>query len=775
MKPSFSTFICFRLLAPILILFTLQVLGQGVVINEFMSKNTTTIQDKDGDFSDWIEFYNATNSTINLHNYSLSDDDDELNKWVFPEVTIPSRGYLLIFASDKNILDTTELHTNFKISCGGEELFLSNDSGEVIDQTYAVELNADDSYGRVPDGNSIWIVIYTPTPNGSNNDINQLSFSHQEGFYTSPFSLQISTLYPDTVYYTLNGDTPSDSSNIYSDSIFIFNRSVLPNTLSEIPTTPDQSLITYKAWEPPAEKLHKVTVLKCASYSKGMRTSKIYTKTFFVDSEIYDKYTLPIISISTDENNLFSHDSGIFVPGVFYDSINPELTGNYFKRGENWERKAHIEYFDHDGSVGFSQDAGIRIHGGKTRQSAQKSLRLYAREEYGKKYFEYSLLPQRQNDKYKRFVLATTIGDWQVQSIIKDELAHDLSSSLNLDYQSFQPVIVYINGEYWGVYTLRDRVDERYIEYLYNIDKDSIEFYDPDNSAYQNLIEFIEQNSLEYSGNYDYVTQQIEIDNFIDYIISETFFANYDWPGNNIKFWRKIPDGKWRWILIDLNAGFGNVNINMLLHATKNDTSVTWPNPPSSTFLFRNLLKNDTFEAQLIERYAEILNLDFDTEKMTGKLDSIRELYAPEIPGHVARWNFPDSYNVWDDAVDNALQAFIESRPCIVRDHIMEFFDLTDFDFNCDSDIEDIVLNDLVISPNPSNGEFFLINRQANIINATIVVTNLSGQIIFKENGIDILQNEIKHFSLSGLSNSTYIFHLISDDFSGQQKIQIIN
>ncbi len=774
MKHSASTFACSQLIASLLVLFTPYANGQGVVINEFMAKNVTTIQDIDGDFSDWIELYNPTDSTINLYNFGLSDDDDELYKWVFPEATIPSQGYLLVFASDKNITDTTELHTNFKISSGGEKLFLSNDCGELTDQTGPVQLNADQSYGRVPDGYTNWIVIHTPTPDGSNNDINQLTFSHQAGFYTTPFSLIISTLFPDTVYYTLNGNTPTESSCIYSDSIFIFDRSPLPNTISEIPTSPDQTLISYKAWESPSDTIHKATVLKCASYSHGKRTSKIYTKTFFVDNEMFDKYTLPVISISTDANNLFSPDSGIFVPGVFYDSTNPQFSGNYFQHGKNWERKSHFEYFDCDGTIGFSQDAGIRIHGGKTRHAAQKSMRIYAREEYGKEYFEYNLLPKRQNNKYKRFILETTMSDWGPQTIFRDQYAQDISSPLNLDHQSFQAVIVYVNGEFWGVYTIRDRIDDKYIEYTHNVDNDSVEFWDHDNTSYDSLVQFIEQNNLESATNYEYVTQQIEIDNYIDYLIAEFFFANYDWPGNNMRFWRKIPGGKWRWIFFDLDGGFGNENYNMLIHTTINDTSVIWPNPPSSTFLFRNLLKNKTFKAQLIDRYAEILNWDFDTEKMTSKLDSIKEIYAPEMADHIGRWNYPDSYVIWEEAIENCLRSFVENRPCVVRDHIMEFFDLSDFDFNCNLAFDENKNNNLILSPNPNNGNFFLINRQADIKDATILVMNLTGQIVYIEHGIRIMQNEMKQFAISGLLNNTYIFQIKSDNFSGQMKFQII-
>ncbi len=756
-------------------LISLFVDGQSVLINEFMAKNNITIQDEDGDFSDWIELYNASNSTISLLNYSLSDDNNELDKWVFPEITILPHSYLLVFASDKNRLDTCELHTNFKISASGEELYLSNNSGAIIDQTNAADLSSDESYGRIPDGHTNWFVINTPSPNSSNNSSNRLLFSHQQGFYTASLSLKIYALTADTIYYTLNGDIPTESTNIFTDSILVNDINPQANILSEIPTSPDKSLLSFKGWESPPEISDKATILRFASYNNGTRTSKIYTKTFFVGDEILEKYTIPVISLVTEYDNLFNFDSGIFVPGVYYDSTNPEWSGNYFRHGDNWERDVHIEYFENNGDPGFSQDAGLRIHGGKTRHAAQKSLRLYARNEYGEKYFNYKLFPQKQVNTYKRFILRTTMGAWGGQTIIKDLLAQNISSSLNIDYQDFQAVIVYINGEYWGIHTIRDRIDERYVEYTHGINEASVEFREPGNIAYENLMEFIGNNSLEYESNYEYVTTQIDIDNYIDYTIAELFFANYDWPANNMKLWREIPDGKWRWVLYDLDAGFGNESYNMFAHASRNDSTITWPNSPSSTFLFRNLIKNEMFKSLFVARYAEILNTYFDAELMKNKLDSIKGIYSPEILSHIGRWNYPDSYSDWEEDIENDLSSFIENRPCVIREQIMAFFNLTDFDFYCNPNFVDNKVDNMLVVPNPNNGNFFLSNAFSNLMDATITITNINGQVVYKENKISLEKNEIKTFDLSGLPGNLYLMQIISNDYSEQKKIMITN
>ncbi len=757
--------------------FTIQVSGQNVVINEFMSDNETTIPDEDGDFKDWIELYNNSESTINLLDYSLSDDFNNLDKWVFPQKSIQPHDFLLIFASDKNRLDTIELHTNFKISSSGEKIFLSDNSGILIDETVSVSLSPDETYGRTPDGNTNWIKISIPSPNSSNNSANQLLFSNQEGFYTSPFYQTITSLTGDTIYYSLDGSLPDENSTIYADSIFIDYKTYAPNFFSEIPTTPEQNLITHKAWESPGIVLDKATILRCASYHNGIKTSKVYTKSFFVDDEVFSKYTIPVISLITDGDNLFNPDSGIYVPGVHYDPNNPEYTGNYFEDGDEWERPVHIEYFENNGLPGFAQDAGIRIHGGKTRHAAQKSLRLYARNEYGAKYFNYKLLPQKQTTEYKRFILRTTMGAYGGQTIFKDALAQDISKSLNIDYQNFQPVIVYLNGEYWGIHTLRDRIDDRYIEYTHHIDNDSVEFRTWNNAHYNNLIEFIESNDLSYNTNYEYVITQIDIDNYIDYTISEQFFANYDWPGNNIKLWRPISvTGKWRWVLFDLDDGFKNESRNMLIHATMNDTSIHWPNPPASTFLFRNLLKSAIFSNHFIARYAEILNQNFSVSNMMNKLDTIKKMYEPEVPDHISRWNYPDSFYRWENDIKNELIPFIKNRPCYVESNITEFFSLTEFGFSCFLNTDDTITeNSLIVASNPNNGNFYIYSNSSDINNAQVTITNINGKNVFNESIVSLTKYKHKHFNLNHLPSNIYILQVVSNDFHSQTKIIIIN
>jgi hypothetical protein len=351
-----------------------------------------------------------------------------------------------------------------------------------------------------------------------------LKFSAEQGFYTAPFHLKISSASEDEIHYTTNGTIPTRESPPFPDSLFLDYSSFGTYQFAEIHTTPKQSLISYKAWESPGEPVHKAHVIRCASFRNGIRTSGIYSMTYFVDRYIFDRFTTPVISLVTDSLNLFDKDSGIYLPGVHWNADDPEWSGNYFMSGADWERDVHVAYFSSEGREGFTQDAGIRIHGGMTRQAAQKSLRLYAREEFGNKYFDYPLFPQKENREYKRFLLRTSMGSWRGECIIKDVLAHEIVRDLDMEYQNFQPVVVYINGEYWGIHTLRDRIDEWYIEYTHGVDKDSVDMINGNyslvdagsNRHYVELAQYIEGNDLSVDAHYNVVASNIDMDNFID-------------------------------------------------------------------------------------------------------------------------------------------------------------------------------------------------------------------------------------------------------------------
>lgn len=594
----------------------------------------------------------------------------------------------------------------------------------------------------------------------------QISPSHPPGFYTSNISLTLETNSEDTIYYSLDGSVPTKESFLFmpGDTIVFQDKSQEPNYYSEFVTTPYISVYGYPIWESPEGLLSKGNILRFCSYKNGEISSTIKSGTYFIFSEGSQKYELPVLSMMVDEADFFSQDSGIYIPGLSFDDENPESTGNYYKRGDAWERNVHIEYYNEAGDLGFSQDAGVRIHGGATRTASQKSLKFYARSEYGHSQFHYKLLPNNENNEYKRFLLQSSMGDWS-KTIIKDPLAHEICRSLNFATQDSRPVIVFLNGEYWGVQIIRDRIDKYYLEYKEGAaHPDSVtllnsfsnpEAIEGDAEGFIELLEFINENDIAFEENYNYLLSQIDIENYIDYNIAEIFLSNYDWPGNNVKYWRE-SDGstQWRWIFFDIDGGLYNYRYDMLEHCTLNDTEVVWPNSPPSTFIFRNLLRNDGFVSEFISRYVDILNSNFSLNTTINKASSLVDLYSSSISEHSDRWNFPENENAWRNDINEHLLEFLEKRHCYAVENLSNFFDLSDFPFDCCSEA---TFNTLLAYPNPSSGEFSLLNTSEESMFGIVTISTTSGSIVYTEESVTIRGGETLELNNLDLPKGIYI------------------
>ena len=755
------------LLTTVLILITMSFgFGQDIVINEIMASNETTVMDEDGDYSDWIELYNSNDNAINLSGYTISDDILNPNKWTFPEIVLLPDSFLLIFASGKDRDEGLFLHTNFKIDSDGEDLILTDNLGSIIDHLLPIPLSTDISYGRKPDGGPQFFYFDFPSPGISNDFSNSIYFSHERGFYTTPFKLFLtSDSDEDQVCFTLDGSVPTPGSELFTDSILMDYRYNLPNVVSEIPTTPDSGLPGDAYWNPPDGPVDKVNIFRVRSFNNSIPTSKVYTLTFFVDSNIYTKYPYPVLSLVTEASNLFDHDTGIYIPGTNWDTSDPGWTGNYYQTGSEWERDMHIEYFEKTGELGFFQDAGVRIHGKITRRRPQKSFRFYARKEYGKDMFNFQLLPQKDLTKYKKFILRTTYGCWH-NTVIKDVMTHDLVRDLEMDIMDYRLVIVYINGEYWGMQNIRDYQDENHLSLYYDIDKNSIDLLRYENQvlygsneSYDELVDFIANNDLSIPGNYNTVASQIDIDNFINYQISEIFFNNYDWPGANIKYWRSSDkDGKWRWLFYDIDAGYGNYNYNMMEHATL-EGGTAWPNPDWSTLFLRKLLQNDVFKESFIQGFANQLNTTFLSDTINSRIQEFTSYYEQEIPNHIYRWGFPESIAIWKSDIDLILTKFANNRPCVLRYHMMEFFDLDEFGFSCENNLK---FDSHLLFPNPNNGKFTLRFPEDNPGKYHIQIFNSIGAKVYSA---DLFTKENELFiDASYLSEGLYILNSRSEN-----------
>jgi len=746
-----------------------------------MSSNATTLQDSDDDFSDWIELFNCGNEQLNLEGFMLSDDCQEPGKWIFPSVSIMPQTFLIVFASGKDRYDPAELHTNFKIKTSGEDLILNKPDTTIADHLDPVSVSTDVSYGRFPDGGLDLTFMTIPSPGYQNiASTSVLTVSALGGFYDTPFKTGLSSsVADDTIYYTLDGSVPDINSNIYSDSILVGYTHTFPNTISTIPTGPDSLHDHFRKWSPAAGWIPKANVLRAAAYNNGVPVSEIFTNTYFVDSNLTEQFPYHIVSITTDSINLFGFEEGIYVPGVYFDSCDPDWTGNYFQKGGEWERPIHFEYFEDSGNRVIDIPAGIRIHGKITRHGSQKTLRLYSYCAMDNLSFKYPFMLNSNQEEFKRILLRTSYADGS-QTIFKDAMIHDVVKDFNLEMMHFRPVIVFINGEYWGLHTIRERIDKYYISSLYDVDPDNLDILENNVSVeegsaddYIDMINFIENNDLEEDENYEYIKTRMDVDNFIDYQIVELFFSNTDWPGSNIRYWREQkPDAKWRWILFDLDNACFDYTFNSIEFATaENDSS--WQNPPWATFLFRNLLKNENFTNQFLERFAFHLNNTFQSDSLLLKVEEFVNLYDPGMDEHIARWNFPGSHQIWLNDLDFVYITFFENRPCVITEFILEYFDLLpeEFGFICETDINKNIKSSITLFPNPAHSTVRIKIPEWHCEDARLEVINQNGQIIIHQQLHNLLGSVDVNLDIPDMKPGIYFVRIRGETQSIHSKL----
>jgi hypothetical protein len=576
---------------------------------------------------------------------------------------------------------------------------------------------------------SLLILVLAPGHAPAAEQLPGPAFSHPGGFYDAPFNLIISAIEGADIYYTLDGSDP-DPENLNGSSFYYKNEWVhqpddtdgelltcLYFTLkydSPIPVS-DRSAgndrLSRKAstfynppWYFPDSTVFKGTVVKAIAVSDGYEPSPVVTHTYFVYPRARDRFTLPVISISTPEKHLFDYETGIYTPGAIFDDWRqryPEreasggTAANYWQRGDEWEIPARLTFWDAgSGFPDLDQDVGIRVHGGWSRSLPMKSLRIYARSQYGESSLSYPFFPDQDHSGYKRLVLRNS-GNDNINTFFRDALIQRLSNHLNFETQAYRPAVVFLNGEFWGIHNIRERYDRHYFKRVFGIEEESLELItgrftvkEGDGQHYQETLNYITDNGLSQTEHYEYIKTRFDTESFIDYQLANIFVANVDWPGNNIDYWRKQTavfdpdagyghDGRWRWTMFDTDFGFGLISPpdhNTLEFATAS-TGNGWSNPLWSTFLLRSFLKNESFTADFLNRFAGQLNTAFLTSRIDSLISLFYETLKPDMPDHLARWKRPYDINEWHFHVAH-LRNFARARPAHQWSHLMDYFDL---------------------------------------------------------------------------------------------------
>ena len=583
-------------------------------------------------------------------------------------------------------LGINEFHTNFKLDADGESLYLTSPSGVLADSVRMEALPINYSLGRSAKDPAAWVAFDASTP-GKINTGEEVSgemaqkpvFSLPGGVYGS--FMKVSLTAPtigDTIYYTFDGSVPTKSSMVAGSEI-------------NIPSS---------------------TVIRARIFKSGMVPGETVTHSYI----IYGNKKMPVVSISMNPNDLWDYNTGMYVDGPNWTAADPHLGSNYWM---DWEKVCHMELMETTGKKVIDVDAGISIFGNWSRANAQKSLAIYCRKGYGYEEMNYKIFRERPFDKYKNVVLRNSGNDWN-QTMFRDGLITGLTLGLNMEQQAFRPATIFLNGKYWGIQNIREKINEHMIAQHNDVDPEDVIILENHGfpvkgvaDDYWTMFSFVENNSLSTQANYNKMLGWIDVNSFIDYFSSQIYFRNHDWPGNNIRYWKtNDASGRWRWILYDTDFGMGfnynpHLTDNSLEYATEPNGS-GWPNPPWSTLMLRKLLENPVFRDQFVNRFADLLNSNFRADRVNKAIDLKRDAITDEIANHLIKWN-GGSKATWLSNVQQ-MKNFASVRPANVFGHIRLKFSFQNQQVvtaQADSVQGLIQFNSLKLSQFPWKGSYF--------------------------------------------------------------------
>jgi hypothetical protein len=701
-----------------------------VKINEIMASNTSTIQDNNGIYSDWFELYNPSGTPIDLSNFYVTDLKSNLTKFRFTslsgQVVLPANGYLIIWASD-NVAGGYH-HTNFSLSSTfGETLYMvAPDGTSILDSLKFLPQRDNVSFGRLNDGGSTLKYFFPASPATTNNASNAYEgfldppvFSRNGGFFSSNFTLNISHPEPlVSIYYTLDGSEPDPNNlggkvynykNSYPEhpgdpfgsfssrsySTIAYN---LPINIQDKTNEPNQISNISSTWHLnptylPSFNIKKGTVIRAVAVKTGFLASEIKTGTFIYSPTGSNPYSFPVVSVAMQENHLFEYNQGIYTAGVTFDNyrIQNPLTmvdlctpGNYMNDGDLWERPGNMELVETQQNI-VNQPLDIRIHGSCSTNAQYKSLRFYSSNEFDK----YAFFPNYPSLLSDRILLRNSGNDYN-QTMFKDAFIHNWLGYLNFSSQKSRPAIMFLNGEYWGIHNIRERIDRYYLNALYGVNQNNLdlrkiiwnepaEVEEGDSVHYTNMYNFITTNDMAITANFDQVKQMLDPVSLIDYQLAEIFIGNIDWPQNNVRLWRTrnpydptappTKDGRWRWIFYDTDRALGEVvnaqngDLETLINKIEN-------------IIFKKLLDNPEFRTNFINRYADLLNSSLKSTHSLPIFNTFKNTYSPEVSYHINRWKNLPNLAAWE-AQCAIVSTYLTIRPNEIPIQLKNFFNLT--------------------------------------------------------------------------------------------------
>ena len=665
-----------------LLLFSIQA---QVVINEYSCSNTNTISDNYNQYEDWFELYNTSSSTVNIGGFYLSDNNNNPDKWQIPSgTTIAGNSFLLVFASGRGESTGGYLHPNFKLTqMKQEHIVFSDASGNIIDILQLIPTQINHSRGRITDGASSLALFTNPTPNASNtgamlNYAMKPVFSLPAGLYTNSISVTLTSVEPNiTIHYTTNGTTPNASSPVASSAIAI-------NT---------------------------TTVIRAIAISSNPNVPKsfIETNTYFIN----DAHTIPVLSIC-----------GNGVANLLNGSISNPV--------------GSFEYFNSNQELIDEATGDFNKHGNDSWAYPQRGFDFVVRDQYGYNYaIQDEIFNGTNRDEFQRLIIKAAANDNYPSSNggahIRDAYVQTLSmlGNLKLDERKYEACILYLDGQYWGVYDMREKADDHdYTKYYYDQSKNNLQYLKTwggtwseyggaqAQTDWNDFRAFVLANDMTIQSNFDYVDSVYNWKSLIDYVVLNSYIVCSDWLNWNTAWWRGMDHNghhkKWGYVLWDMDASFGHyINYTGIPDVTIgadpcNPEFLNNPGGQGHIPILNKLMENESFNQYYISRYIDLSNTTFSCTYMQYVLDSLIDIIQPEMQRHINKWG--GTYTEWETNVQS-LKDFIDGRCAELASGLIDCYDVTGpFDIMFDvqpAEAGEVKVNSIWIDSYPYTGTYF--------------------------------------------------------------------
>lgn len=598
------------------------------------------------DLSQFIALLNNGDNVLSIQVHNLSVNSTDLT--LIPFLTARYRTQSKDGVAPPELLQFADytMHTNFEISTGDETLYLFDPQGNLHHHFDVLSMVTDKSIGLSEIDNRV-TYFDQPTP-GYENDLdeyqgitlNDVIFSHEGGIFNDSQVSLSGAADDEHIRYTLDATIPTKTSKKYTSAI----------------------------------PIHTNTVIRARVFKDGFIPSRTFSRTFIPGAT----HELPVVTLITDPINFFGLHSGIYAYGGDYEEANPHFGSNFW---QDWETDIHFSFYEPEGALGVAFDAGVKVFGGWSRAFEHRSLSIFARGVYGFKQIQHPIFPKLNYETFQTLVLRNSGNDW-MRGMMRDITLTSLMDESGVDIQAYRSSAVYLNGEYWGMYHIREKINEHFLASKHAVDIDTLDILEDENQTirgdreeYDRLVSFIEDADLSVEESYNYVAEAIDIDNFIKYQVAQIYFDNEDWPGNNIKIW-KSPQTKWRWILFDTDFGFGSNNAPRdTLSNALSDNYSSWANPPWSTLFLRRLIENDSFKYRFINQFCDYFNTRFSPNTVIEHIENVALSIEAEQLNQLQRWQDFMVINSWREEVD-FIKEFGRTRVAHLEGHIENYFGL---------------------------------------------------------------------------------------------------